>query len=254
MKLITMYDSISPGVIPANPYAVAGYVDGSWPNYDALVSNYPQAHHLSIAVHLGFRARCLDIEASDATDSNIATFLDSWAEPDPVLYAPASAMQGVQDAAKRYPKPIFYWSAHTGQGEHICGPKTCGYAQANGTQWDFTYLGRNLDVSICEAWLFPPPPDPNDYGRFLQQPIKVGKLHLSEVATVKEYDRLILDPKKHAQRLYVLKEHCLLLAGRVWANAHREKPPNWKLAYRGWRYQQLQHRAQGRKVAKNVSL
>lgn len=249
MKYFTMFDSLTEGAIPPNPFAVLGYPDGEFQNYDWLVSEYPNAHHLAMATQPTTRARGLDVESGDATTDDIPGWLTNFAEPNPVLYGPASTMEAIQ-AAANHRKDVFYLSAHIGHGEHICSPAVCGYPAANGTQWDFTYLGRNLDISRCEAWLFPPPPDPHHYSRFLKPAIKVRGLRLSELETVKEYDAKRHDPKKNTDRLYVLQAHCALLASRVWSVAHREKPPAWALAHRGWRYQQLRHRADGKQVVK----
>src|SRR5437868_9043930 len=43
----TMYDTITinsvPNWIPSRPFAVAGYVGGFWPTYNALVKRFPKA-------------------------------------------------------------------------------------------------------------------------------------------------------------------------------------------------------------------
>src|ERR1035437_10894647 len=64
---IQMFDSVDVGTVPNNPQAVAGYVGGSWPTYNALVAKFPHAHHLSIAVNASEDAECLDVESGDAT-------------------------------------------------------------------------------------------------------------------------------------------------------------------------------------------
>ena len=49
------------------------------------------------------------------------------------------------------------WSAHYGQGKHICGPGTCGYPAADGTQWTDTAPGRNgseIDESLLKDGFF----------------------------------------------------------------------------------------------------
>jgi hypothetical protein len=50
------------------------------------------------------------------------------------------------------------WSAHYGQGKHICGPGTCGLTRhaCDGTQWTDSALGRNLDESILLSNFFSP--------------------------------------------------------------------------------------------------
>jgi hypothetical protein len=50
------------------------------------------------------------------------------------------------------------WSAHYGQGKHICGPGTCGLTRhaCDGTQWTDAALGRSLDESILLSDFFSP--------------------------------------------------------------------------------------------------
>lgn len=254
-KYLTMYDSVDgTRVIPPNPQAVAGYVGGSWPNYDALVSAYPHAHHLSIAVNSDEVARCLDVENGDATPSDIPLWLRTKAQPYPVLYAPAGTMQAVIDAAHTVPLDkipggqVFYWSAHVGRGKHICSPSVCGYPHVNGTQWTWTALGRNLDQSLLDALIFPVKSDPMHYDRYLHDVIRVWHHNLSERATVREYDKLRKHPRQHGERLAVLRSHCKLLRDRVSEVAHRESPPAWGIAHRGWRWQELNKRVNGEKL------
>ena len=63
----TMYDSVTPGNIPANANMVAGYVDGLYANLGAMASRFPHAVRVSIAVHWTTRAQVLDVEDGDAT-------------------------------------------------------------------------------------------------------------------------------------------------------------------------------------------
>lgn len=98
--------------------------------------------------------------------------------------------------------------------------------------------------------------DPHHYGRF---PRTVRHLHgrrIAELGTVLEYDRLRAHPLIHRARLGVLRSDLRLLADRVYDVAHGGvvSPvwgigPTWGAFFRGWRYQQLIHRSQGKRLA-----
>jgi hypothetical protein len=53
-------------------------------------------------------------------------------------------------------------------GEHICGPSTCGYPQADATQFTDAYLGRSLDCTVFDASFFGAAPSTNPW------PLSVG--------------------------------------------------------------------------------
>lgn len=167
--MIVMYDSIDLSQFPDNPEAVAGYVGGHWPTYDALVAKFPSAHHLSIAVTAAQYARCLDVEPGDASPAQALGWFQQHADRTqgrPVLYASASTVQAVINtmAAGGVGRDEYLiWSAHYTFAEHICSPARCGYPQADATQWTDKALGRNLDQSQCQDYFFgvaPPAPTP----------------------------------------------------------------------------------------------
>jgi hypothetical protein len=166
---IVMYDSVDLAQFPDNPEAVAGYVGGHWPTYPSLVTEFPHAHHLSIAVNAHQTARCLDIEPGDASPAQAPEWFRTLADHSqglPVLYGSASVVQQIVDtmaAAGIHRGQYFIWSAHYTHAEHICGPGGCGYPTADATQWTDTALGRNLDQSLCSDAFFgagPPAPTP----------------------------------------------------------------------------------------------
>ena len=162
-----MYDSVDISTIPATAEAVAGYTSGHWPTYNALVAKFPHAHHLSIAVNASERARCLDIEPGDATNSQAPGWFRNVADHSqgkPVLYTYASngqALVNTMSAAGIARSEYFLWLAHFTGTPHICGPHD-GFVQADLTQWTDKALGRNLDASMVEDVVFgiKPAPDP----------------------------------------------------------------------------------------------
>lgn len=167
---LTMYDSVDLSQIPANPQAVAAYVDGRYANSAEAADRFPHAHLLTIAVFAAHNAHCLDIETGDATPGEAVAWYErqkARGVTRPCLYASASVMQTdvipVIMAARIPRSAIRLWSAHYGAGRHICGPSSCGLMgiDADGTQFDDRALGRDLDQSLLAADFFGVPvPDP----------------------------------------------------------------------------------------------
>lgn len=98
----------------------------------------------------------------------------------------------------------------------------------------------------------PPPPDPHHYSRF---PIaeKFDKRHWNERATVEKYDTLRKHGVLNRKKLKPVRADLKKLADHVYAVAHdvpKGHKPSWGEFYRGWRYQELSQRSQG-KVVKN---
>ena len=154
-SMITMFDDIDISKIPPDPEAVAGYVDGKWDNYNALVAKFPQAKHLSISVFPSDNAQCLDVETGDATIAEIYGWFTRqqaakvWR---PVVYSSVGNMDHVVATmtANKFPRASYrLWSAHYAAGQHICGPASCKLTgtAVDGTQWTSTARGESLDQS-----------------------------------------------------------------------------------------------------------
>jgi hypothetical protein len=160
-----MYDSIDLNTLPAGAAAYAGYVNGNWPTFTALIQRFPNAHLLSIAVQANADADCLDCETGDATIQQAPGWharQKSRGVNLPAIYTQASnlaALEGVMHAAGIGRNEYRIWSAHYAT-EHFCGPSACGYglSPADGTQWTSGALGRNLDQSILNDAFFGVPP------------------------------------------------------------------------------------------------
>lgn len=174
--MIRMADSAESAALPAGLPAYASYVDGhigDQPNRTRVGAAFPGAHHLSIALFAGDYADCLDVEPGAAVASDVP----AWQQRQrgqgvqrPCVYASVAAMRdevlpvlalaGIARASMRL------WTAHYGQGEHICGPGTCGElpTDADGTQWTdaFRAPGGVVDMSALRddffgdpsAWMF----------------------------------------------------------------------------------------------------
>ncbi len=160
MSGIVMFDSIENDQFPANPQAVAGYVDGGigdQPNAAWLASAFPSARHLSIALFADDDADALDVEPGAAEPADIPGWYVRQVKRGivrPVIYANAYTMDAevlpVLSAAGIPRTSTRLWTAHYGLGEHICGPGTCGALSidADGTQWSNNAMGRTLDQSL----------------------------------------------------------------------------------------------------------
>lgn len=161
-----MYDSTDISTIPKDAPAVAGYTGGQWPTFHSLLTAFPNATRFSIAVAASEDADALDIESGDATPSQAPAWVHRQIErmnpPEkPTVYAAVSQMNEVYSAlntAGISRSAYKIWTAHTGTGDHLCGPGTCeipnGYS-ADATQWTWEALGRTLDQSVLIKGFFP---------------------------------------------------------------------------------------------------
>jgi hypothetical protein len=166
---IVMFDSVSLDQIPADPQAVAAYLDGEFANAAEARARFPHAQILTIAVFASGDADCLDIETGDATPSQAVAWYErqkARGVARPCLYASASVMQSdvvpVLLAAKIPRSAVRLWSAHYEAGSHICGPASCHLTsiEMDGTQWTDVALGRDLDESLLAADFFGAAPEP----------------------------------------------------------------------------------------------
>lgn len=264
MTDITMFDTITPSAVPANPQAVAGYVGGRWPDYNFLVATFPNALHLSIAVNASEEADCLDDEPGDATNAQLVgwyNLMRSKGATRIYFYTSASNVQALINTlavAGISRADYFIWSAHYTFVAHICAPNTCGYPQADATQWTDKSEGRNLDQSLCSPDFFhpvaPAPQNPH-YDWFDTESREINGATINELAVVKEYDRLrdrrFSEIMKNRAPLSVLRAQMKELAGRLYTVAYDQRKDghmDWGVYHRGWRYQQLQKRAQGERL------
>lgn len=173
--MIVMYDDVNIHLIPPNPPAVAGYVNGRYANYTQVLQKFPHAYHLSIAVTSMADAQCLDVEPGDATNQ----VAPGWVKRQqargvhrPCLYTSVSNAQALIDTLARVGikrADVRIWTAHYDphRGKHLCGPQ-CGFglkSSADATQWTDVSHKESLDESICLNSFFaaapvPPPPPP----------------------------------------------------------------------------------------------
>lgn len=159
----TMYDAVDVAAIPKDAEIVAGYVDGNFPTYDALVAAFPRAAHVSITTGAsgGAGAMVADCENGDYTPQGAA----GWAKGElaagrrPCIYYAKSSAGAVATALKSEGialADVDYWVADwTGQPHLVAGSVATQYASPT------TGSGGNFDVSeTSEAWPSVPTPAP----------------------------------------------------------------------------------------------
>lgn len=138
-------DAITAGNLALGLPVYAGYFNGTYANLNAIrarVGTGPVI--LSVTPNGANGARCIDVEPGDATPAACPGFWHNathgGGQKDtglPMIYTSAgdvqaviNAMTGAGIARNKY----LIWSAHW-IGNHICGPHTCGYPQADATQY-----------------------------------------------------------------------------------------------------------------------
>ena len=168
----TMYDSDTNAAFPPGADAYAAYVDGALadqPNYGWIVAHFPAAHHVSIALSPAHDADFLDIENGAATVPSAAGWYARQRARGlarPGFYASAYTMEASLIPAYQRAGigrgTLRLWSAHYGDGPHICGPSTCSLTPItmDGTQYTDAAFGRNLDASLLAADFFGTAPSP----------------------------------------------------------------------------------------------
>jgi hypothetical protein len=159
--------------LSAGAYAIAGYVNGSFQNWPAIVAKYGKSGKYLLSIdtqgNASAGAQCLDIERFDATIGQAAAWVKATAAAGkaardlrwyPKVYTSASnaaaLVKALSDAGIKRDEYML-WSAHYTGTAHICGPKSCGYPQADATQWTSTFHGASLDASLCYGYFFAGP-------------------------------------------------------------------------------------------------
>ena len=165
-----MEDDVTTGEFTPGCEAYAGYSTGSFANMTAVRAYAAGQNARSFAysgnVNALSGANAIDMEPGLASTSDAAAAYRAGIR---YFYCSASSVSAVVSnlSAAGIPRPRYkVVSAHY-SGEHICGPSTCGYPQADATQWTDTYLGRSLDSTVMNATFWgstPPKPPAPFYG------------------------------------------------------------------------------------------
>lgn len=150
--MIRLYDSIRVSdvkrVASTQGAAVAGYVDGTWADYTAMVSAFPHDRHLSIAARPSDDADCLDVETGDAKPQDVP----AWALRQhhrgvwrPVVYASTNVWPQIEEELRKANLPGVFvrrWLASwNGQAD-----VPAGY---DAHQFTDRANGQNVDESVC---------------------------------------------------------------------------------------------------------
>lgn len=129
-----MYDSSNADGIPAGAKIVAGYVDGQWPSYLAIVARFPNAQHVSITITAKWppghpqageyvKARVLDVENGDANPNDAPGWTQAMRAAGiiPCVYCSRlSAWPAVQVAFQAaFVAPPDYWIADYTNYAHL---------------------------------------------------------------------------------------------------------------------------------------
>lgn len=156
--MLTMYDTAGDGsAIPANPQAVAGYLDGG--NFNQLVARFPHAHHLGIATHGQVDGDCLDVENGDASPADVLPWvkrMQAQGRYRPCVYSSLSnGMVAVKTALASLPRSSYrLWVAHWTPGS----PPSSVPAGYDGVQW--LPVAFRYDESLLLDSFFAPKPPP----------------------------------------------------------------------------------------------
>ncbi|MBU6429587.1 MAG: hypothetical protein KGR26_11280 [Cyanobacteria bacterium REEB65] len=140
-----MADSVTPANLPPGFDAYLGYVDGRWPDYQAIAQAHGDKPCFGLSVignPAAKQAAGGDFEPGDAEIAQMPALvrgLHALGVARPIVYCPMSwsysAMVALNNAGI-YRTSYRLLTAHYGVGAHLCGPNTCGaFVSADGTQW-----------------------------------------------------------------------------------------------------------------------
>jgi hypothetical protein len=163
-------DAVTPDNLMLGFQVYAGYAGGAYANLTAVkahVGTNPVI--VSVTPSLTPGPRCLDVEPGNATPGQAPDFVEypshggpEWGQKDagkPVIYCSAGDAGAVISAMSKYHiarDEYLLWLAHW-IGYHICGPDTCGYPQADATQYMST---PETDSDAWYSYCFPVTPAP----------------------------------------------------------------------------------------------
>jgi len=160
-----MYDTIQNDQFPPGAAAYAAYVDGNvgnQPNYAYIVSAFPKAQHLSIALFGTDNADALDVEPGASSPSDVPAWYAAQRKRGiqrPCVYASASTMNNeilpILTQAGIARTAVRLWTAHYDVGVHICGPASCGALtlNADGTQWTPNAVVNGVALDLDQSLL-----------------------------------------------------------------------------------------------------
>jgi peptidoglycan hydrolase-like protein with peptidoglycan-binding domain len=177
-----MEDDVTASLFTPGLAGYAGYSAGSFSNMSA-VRAYAASQNARAFAYSGYAnalsgADAIDMEPGLAPTSDAPAAYKAGIR---YFYTSASSVSSVNSylssaGISRSSYKII--SAHY-SGEHICGPSTCGYPQADATQFTDAYLGKSLDCTVFDAAFFGAAPSTNPW------PLSVGSTG-ANVVTVQQ--------------------------------------------------------------------
>lgn len=239
--------------------AVAGYIAG-YVTYPMLLERYGTGRHvLSITPNVDNHAECLDVETGDASAPEAGPWVRQMLNAGikrPCVYAQLSRMSNVReslDAAGLSRDSYRLWVA-LWDGEHDV-PYGYDAKQFYGTMdptgWDFSVISDDFFADVPAP--HPPKPQP------VKKSMHYDRYPRSWQKALRRYDALReLEHTGHLSKLKVpylraRRVQCRMFAKSIAKNAIKRYPlkdgrPSWRVEHRGWMYQQLALRSQGRRV------
>ena len=242
-------------IVPTKTPAVIGsYYNGSFANNKVAKAAFPKARHICYDVNGSApEADILDIEPGNAVPSGGPSWSRKYKGtlPHPGLYASASTVSRVitdmLDAGFKRDGFLIHSAHYTGV-DHICGPGSCSYPQADGTQYaDHGLKGQNTDLNSFAPHFFtePTPPFNPHYGWF-DTTHRVLLAGYSEQTLVKAYDKYRATQTATSHPNKVKLALLRVLCGR--AAARLGTLPADSADRRAWRKRELIDRANGMRL------
>lgn len=151
-----MFDSVDLTQIPKTAQAVAGYVGGIWPtdSHDALRTEFPHAFVVSIATNATQIASFLDVEKGDALVADARKWIQDRLDEGqdrPGIYADQSNMGLLKSALGSIARHKYrLWVA----APNGLAPAEILLREYGAVQFDWHYLNRDLDASLCRPGFF----------------------------------------------------------------------------------------------------
>jgi hypothetical protein len=217
MAKIYMFDDINVALIPVNAKVVAYYVDGRYANGNEIRSKFPKAQLVSIATNPADDAEVLDVETGDATIADIYNWLKRQLARG--VYRPGIYISGsrvdlmmLTMVANGFARDQYrIWSAHWGDGDHICGPGTCKVLQdpsgkplETACDWtQFTNFADNSSLDESDLGtdepVFTPPKAPEPKPPVVKQPDPIPTPPVPEPVTAAEAQAAAAEVTKDAE-------------------------------------------------------
>ena len=156
--MATMYDSTDALAIPDDAEVAAGYTDGHFVNFAAVVARTPNAQHVSITVTGLPASTVCDCESGDLTPLDAARWakVEQRAGRRPTIYCSKDSQQAVLVAlASVGAAPVDWWLADWTGSPHLLGGTVA-------TQYAHDVNG--CDLSVTDGVWPGVNPDPIDTG------------------------------------------------------------------------------------------